>query len=99
MGWPYLARFSAVSGTGPLVTMVVVTLAPEPKLVADVAVAPVEALVSLVVVDVELEVVVSVVVDGVVVVVVDVVVSLDVVGWDELVVLWVSVVDEDGVWA
>ena len=24
MGWPYLARFSAVSGTGPLVTVVLV---------------------------------------------------------------------------
>jgi hypothetical protein len=28
IGWPYLARFSAVSGTGPLVTIEVVTLAP-----------------------------------------------------------------------
>jgi uncharacterized Rossmann fold enzyme len=38
MGWPYLARFSAVSGTGPLVTSVVVTLTFEPVLVAEVAV-------------------------------------------------------------
>lgn len=61
-GWPYLARFSGVSGTGPFVTIVVVTLAPWPKLVAEVAVAPV------------VEVVTS---PGVVVVVLDDVVSAD----------------------
>src|SRR4051812_34578712 len=37
-GWPYLARFSAVSGTGPLVTRLVVTLAFWPLSVAAVAV-------------------------------------------------------------
>jgi hypothetical protein len=104
MGWPYLARFSAVSGTGPLVTIVVVTLAPAPKLVAEVAVAPavVEVVTSVddvVVEDVApVETPVSVEVDagGVsVVVVVEVVAPVSLVGVDGLVVVcWSGVADD-----
>jgi hypothetical protein len=95
MGWPYFARFSGVSATGPLVTMVVVTLAPWPKLVAEVAVAPVEAVVSV-------DTVVSVeVVEDVTPVSVDVSVEVEdvalvsLVGVDGLVVVdWSGVADE-----
>ena len=38
MGWPYFARFSGVSGTGPLVVIDTVTLVGTPAAVAEVVV-------------------------------------------------------------
>jgi hypothetical protein len=78
MGPPYFARFWAVSGTGPLVTSVVVTLAAVPALVAEVAVVP-EVVVEVVVEFEPLftEPLTLVVSDGVVVLL-----SCDGVGWE-----------------